>query len=83
MPWPGLTLEKMRPDPLREKILLWLSLHNFDFIHWNTCAIRSDDTCDWLIQSSMFSSWRRSDGGVFILNGFRMYLQSQELERMD
>ena len=56
----------------RDRILSWVSPYDFYAKHGDQRSFRMPGTCEWLIQSPKFSTWRHSSGGVFVLEGKRM-----------
>lgn len=53
----------------RDRILSWVSPYDFYAKHGDKRSSRIPGTCEWLIQSPKFLSWRHSSGGVFVLEG--------------
>lgn len=63
--------EDSKEQAIREEILSWISPHDFDTKHRREREFQRNHTHEWLIQSVMFSTWRRSGHGVFILINYR------------
>ena len=77
-----LKLRRSTKQVTREKIFSWISPYDFDAKHQDKKAVRLSGSCEWLIQSPLFSSWRQSDCGAFILSGNGKY-RNYELKFVD